>query len=201
MGCHTWLYDRYIPTEQEIKEKQERAKKYVSETIARNNEQTEHYIRWFWATIDDEDAEYSPDTPLPEITVIGEDEVQRYITDAIEQRDWYRENNVLEELSTEPLSDRGIELLINDLGYWSDRLICRNGKLYEGAAGHDPFRVYGYPEEEFFDADTLIDWLYKYDQNMIESSFGGTIVLGMNKNIENWIREFFKKGEHHIHFW
>lgn len=200
MGCHTWLYDRYIPTEQEIKEKQERAKKYVSETIARNDEQTEHYIRWFWATIDDENAEYSPDTPLPEITVIGEDEVQRYITDAIEQRDWYRENNVLEELSTEPLSDRGMELLINDLGYWSDRLIYRNGKLYEGAAGHDPFHVYGYPEEEFFDADTLIDWLYKYDQNMIESSFGGTIVLGMNKNIENWIREFFKKGEHHIHF-
>ena len=202
MGCHTWLYDRYIPTEQEIKEKLEQAKKHVSEFIDRGYRETEHYVRWFWATIDD-DMVYDPNIPmsrLPEITAISETEVQRYIRDAIEQRNWYRDNNVLEELSTEPLSDRGLELLINNFGDWDDLLLCRKGKLYKGAAGHDPFRVYGYPEEEFYDADTLINWLYKYDQNMIESSFKGPKVLGMNKDIESWIREFFKEGEHHIHF-
>lgn len=202
MGCHTWLYKRYIPTEQEIKEKLEKAKKHVSEFLARNDEQIEHYTRWFWATIDD-DTVYDPDIPiseLPEIIYIDEENLKECIAGNIERRNWYKENNVLEELSTEPLSDRGMELLINNFGDWDDSLICRNGKLYKGAAGHDPFRVYGYPEEEFFDADTLIDWLYKYDQNMIESLFQGDRVYGMNKDIENWIREFFKEGEHHIHF-
>lgn len=203
MGCHTWLYDRYIPTEQEIKEKLEHAKEHVSKMIARNDEQTEHYVRWVWATIDEEDAVYTADTPiseLSEITAIGEEEVQRYIMGEIELRDWCIENNVLEELCTTPLSNRGMELLINDFGDWDEHLICRNGKLYKGAAGHDPFRVYDYPEEEFFDAYTLINWLYQYDQSLIESSFKGSRVTGMNKDIENWIRQFFKEGEHALMF-
>lgn len=54
---------------------------------------------------------------------------------------------------------------------------------------HDKFRVYGYPEEIFYDAQTLIDFLKNYDQKMIGTK-GPT---GFNTDIENIIKEFFDK--------
>lgn len=54
---------------------------------------------------------------------------------------------------------------------------------------HDKFRVYGYPEEIFYDAQTLIDFLKNYDQKMIGPD-GST---GFNTDIENIIKEFFDK--------
>lgn len=54
---------------------------------------------------------------------------------------------------------------------------------------HDKFRVYGYPEEIFYDAQTLIDFLKNYDQKMI----GPDKSTGFNTDIENIIKEFFNK--------
>lgn len=54
---------------------------------------------------------------------------------------------------------------------------------------HDKFRVYGYPEEIFYDAQTLIDFLKNYDQKMI----GIKGPTGFNADIENIIKEFFDK--------
>ena len=52
---------------------------------------------------------------------------------------------------------------------------------------HDKFRVYGYPEEIFYDAQTLIEFLKNYDQKMI----GVKGPTGFNTDIENVIKEFF----------
>lgn len=54
---------------------------------------------------------------------------------------------------------------------------------------HDKFRVYGYPEEIFYDAQSLIDFLKNYDQKMI----GIKGPTGFNTDIENIIKEFFDK--------
>ena len=54
---------------------------------------------------------------------------------------------------------------------------------------HDRFRVYGYQEEIFYDAQTLIDFLKNYDQKMI----GTKEPTGFNTDIENIIKEFFDK--------
>ena len=54
---------------------------------------------------------------------------------------------------------------------------------------HDKFRVYGYPEEIFYDAQTLIDFLKNYDQKLI----GIKGPTGFNTDIENIIKEFFDK--------
>lgn len=54
---------------------------------------------------------------------------------------------------------------------------------------HDNFRIYGYPEEIFCDAQTLINFLKNYDQTMI----GPKESTGFNTDIENIIKEFFDK--------
>jgi hypothetical protein len=54
---------------------------------------------------------------------------------------------------------------------------------------HDKFRVYGYPEEIFYDAQTIIDFLKNYDQKMI----GIKGPTGFNADIENIINE---EGNH-----
>ena len=54
---------------------------------------------------------------------------------------------------------------------------------------HDPFRVYGYPEGYWYDADSLINFLREYDQEKIEDPDGN---VGFTTKLEEIIRELFK---------
>lgn len=208
MGCHTYIYDRYIPTEQEIKEVTEQAKAEVTRLIAMDDKQVEHFVRWFWLNIDNDD-EYLPDAPLVGECELSESELQEYISAHIRYRDELKESKALEELSTEPLSEKGIHLLLYDFYYlWSGRdLMYYDGKFYIcNEELYDKFRVFGYPHGEkgtpltFTDPEKLISWLWKYDQELIESWVGEKRIIGMIPEIARWIREYWKEGEHAIMF-
>ena len=54
---------------------------------------------------------------------------------------------------------------------------------------HDPFRVSGYPEGHWYDADSLINFLREYDQEKIEDPDGN---VGLTSKLEEVIRELFK---------
>ena len=66
-----------------------------------------------------------------------------------------------------------------------------NGYYDLGYLGYgDNYRVHGYPEEVFYDAETAIKFLENYPQKMISSGMGKE---GMCDEIRNIITEFFKK--------
>lgn len=208
MGCHTIFYDRYIPTEQELKAKIECAKAEASELISQDDKQAEHFVRWFWLNIDN-DNEYSPDAPLTGECELSEDMLQEYISSHIRHLDELRESNVLEELSTEPLSEKGIHLLLYEFSHlWNgDSLMYHEGKYYkENRKFYDKFRVFGYPHDEddnplvCTDPEKFISYLWKYDQDLIESWVGEKKVIGMTPQIVKWIREYWKEGEHAVRF-
>ena len=78
-------------------------------------------------------------------------------------------------------------------------VIMRNGELYSYIDFDRPLRVFGYPEETFYNKKDLIKWLKK-----TKYEFGdyilGEFVPGYNKDLEKNINDYFSKhGENNLY--
>lgn len=170
MGCHTWFYNNIVNMPVNHKE-------HIKEKLIKD-------ISGFWIM----------NTSKEEFIK----EIQESITDdpkdqfyKLMLKDGYYEDQIKKY-------NKYLDILHNDIDINSLKLIlddCHSVKHIKDKffycltdfGWHDNFRIYGYPEEVFYDAKTLIEFLKKYEQSMI----GSKEPYGFNSDIEKIIYEFF----------
>lgn len=170
MGCHTWFYNNLnnMPLEH-----YEHIKKKIINNI-RNywimNVSKEEFIKET-----QEDIKANPENII----------YKKMLTDGYYENVVKKYNSHLDLLNKKS----GITSLKEVLKDHYHVIEINNNLFYNLSdfGFHDKFRVYGYPEEIFYDARTLIEFLKNYDQNMI----GSKEPYGINIDIENIIHDFF----------
>ncbi len=182
MGCHTWSYVKFKPSDDAIE-------KMKNKFIEKYHHYMTHSPEEILAYNDRELKEKFPDYKAEDYpTDIGEftSEVQYW-------RQYMLDNDILKKVESDDFSH--IDVLVDDayylLGPDDDRmLLFYKGEWYveDSSIASDMFRV-GYSEEKFTDAESLIAWLKT--QKYVGYYPCSNDNVGMCEELEKEIRDAF----------
>lgn len=182
MGCHTWFSNKIadIPSEH-VETLRERCVKDIESTWIYSTPRGE-----FIASIKKElEEEINDDGDKMWIETLTKMSDPKYYDRKI--KSYKRDIKVLKDKKAKTRDV--LKILSKHMILFSKDL--ENGYYDLSDLGYgDNYRVYGYPEEVFYDAETAIKFLENYPQNMISSGMGKE---GMCDEIKDIITEFFKK--------
>jgi len=113
--------------------------------------------------------------------------VNDYSKKDILETDKFRDS-IIEEGVLEKIQNGDLDTIMEWIPSYA--IMHINSDYYDSTGmPHDPFRVSGYPEGHWYDADSLINFLREYDQKEIEDPDGN---IGLTSKLEEVIRELFK---------
>lgn len=173
MGCHTWFYNN-------INNIPDNHKKHIKEKLIND-------ISKFWI------MNVSKEEFIKEIQECIKEHPEdlfykQMLKDGYYENEIIKYNECLNNLRNNELDDNCFKSILKDY-YFNINI---NDELFYHLSEfgwHDNFRVYGYPEEIFYDAKTLIEFLKNYNQDKI----GITKPYGFNSDIEKLIYKFFEE--------
>lgn len=118
--------------------------------------------------------------------------IDREYTNDFSKKDIAETDKFRDSIIKEGVLDKILKGDLDTIMEWkAGYLISKIGDSYYDSdeMPHDPFRVSGYPEGHWYDADSLINFLREYDQEKIEDPDGN---VGLTSKLEEVIRELFK---------
>lgn len=183
MGCHTWVYEKMDVDEGTLR----RIKNdFLSKYNRLYNVPPDELYDMFNKEMDEKYPDLNPEDRHLDIT---KDEFAKEIN---HMRDYCKRNHVLDSFKNGRLEVITIFVDFND--YFEGKRLVKyhNGNFYALAPyGADFFRVSGYPENKFTDAENLIGWLKTrdyvgYHGSRMESD-------GVTEELEEEIRQMFRE--------
>lgn len=180
MGCHTWSYKKVKSLSNE-------------EKINFLNKAIEDVKNWWGFT-------YSTDKLIQEVkdwyieqprlfNVESCGEPEKYAIDMLKEYTAKRDN----------LISGGFDYWLNNIAIKEGYPVCfvHDGDVYVNIGFDDPFRLYGFPEEEFTDCEEMINWITKTKQSVsycTKNENGEKIKINrFDDECAKRIRDYFEK--------
>jgi len=185
MGCHTWVYIKLSALSEEQKQTIVQQKTQELENSFVINSSVDDIVQEL-EQLEPEDAQMILDGKTP----------QQYAEDA-KKEITYRWNDLKNKgFNSKEIQNQKYNMNIRKF----------NGEKYYYLAFDTPFRIFGYPTEEFTDKEQLLNWLQKTHYRYGYYNGNYEFVEGYTEELVKRINDFFEKydknNEHvlHVHF-